>query len=96
MICKTLKTRAVLVLGHEWILIPQCAGCMTVGVIGQPAPTSFPGTFTFGLNWGIAYELPNNTETAGYYRRLNRIKKPMEQRRSRRDLYEKLETIMNQ
>lgn len=39
---------------------------MTVGVIGQPAPTSSPGTFTFGLNWGVAYELPNTTETARY------------------------------
>ncbi|KOB73130.1 Uncharacterized protein OBRU01_11205 [Operophtera brumata] len=44
----------------------SCAGCMTVGVIGQPAPTSSPGTFTFGLNWGVAYELPNSTETARY------------------------------
>ncbi|XP_041980979.1 uncharacterized protein LOC121734434 [Aricia agestis] len=71
----------------------SCAGCMTVGVIGQPAPSSSPGTFTFGLNWGIAYELPNNTETAAFYRK--KIRKPVAQRRSRRDLYEKLELIMD-
>lgn len=68
---------------------------MTVGVIGQPAPTTSPGTFTFGLNWGIAYELPNATETARFYKRTHKHRKPMEQRRSRRQLYEKLETIMN-
>ena len=65
---------------------------MTVGVIGQPAPATAPGTFTFGLNWGIAYELPNNTETAVFYRRK---KKPIAQRRNRRELYEKLEIIMD-
>ncbi|XP_047506333.1 uncharacterized protein LOC125050488 [Pieris napi] len=70
----------------------SCAGCMTVGVIGQPAPTSSPGIFTFGLNWGIAYELPNVTETAYAYRAK---KRPIAQRRSRRQLYEKLELIMD-
>ncbi|CAG9565946.1 unnamed protein product [Danaus chrysippus] len=71
----------------------SCAGCMTVGVIGQPAPTSAPGTFTFGLNWGIAYELPNNTETALFYR--SKKHKSIAQRRSRRELYEKLEVILD-
>lgn len=69
---------------------------MTVGVIGQPAPTSSPGMFTWGMNWGIAYELPNNTETARFYKRFKGRRKPMEQRRSRRELYEKLETIITQ
>ncbi|XP_046966946.1 uncharacterized protein LOC124534954 [Vanessa cardui] len=72
----------------------SCAGCMTVGVIGQPAPATAPGTFTFGLNWGIAYELPNNTETALFYRR-KKHGKPLAQRRSRRELYEKLEIILD-
>ncbi|VVC97720.1 unnamed protein product, partial [Leptidea sinapis] len=70
----------------------ECAGCLTVGVIGQPAPSSSPGTFTFGLNWGIAYELPNATETAYAFRRK---KKPLVQRRSRRELYQKLELILD-
>ncbi|XP_072938399.1 uncharacterized protein [Epargyreus clarus] len=71
----------------------SCAGCMTVGVIGQPAPSTSPGTFTFGLNWGIAYELPNTTETARFYRK--KYRKPVSQRRSRRELYEKLELILD-
>ncbi|XP_063382827.1 uncharacterized protein LOC134669248 [Cydia fagiglandana] len=73
----------------------SCAGCMTVGMIGQPAPSSAPGTFNFGLNWGIAYELPNATETLAAYHRKYRLGKPAAQRRSRRDLYEKLEAILN-
>ncbi|KAJ0174996.1 hypothetical protein K1T71_009137 [Dendrolimus kikuchii] len=74
----------------------SCACCMTVGVIGQPAPTTSPGTFTFGLNWGIAYELPNATETARFFKINHRRKiKPMQQRRSRRELYQKMETIMD-
>ncbi|XP_045450450.1 uncharacterized protein LOC123659245 [Melitaea cinxia] len=71
----------------------SCAGCLTVGVIGQPAPASYPGTFTFGLNWGIAYELPNNTETSLFYRRKH--KKPLAQRRSRREIYERIEVILD-
>ncbi|CAD0202329.1 unnamed protein product [Chrysodeixis includens] len=72
----------------------SCAGCMTVGVIGQPAPASAPGTFTWGMNWGIAYELPNATESNRFYRRF-KGRRPAEQRRSRRELYQKLETIMD-
>lgn len=67
---------------------------MTVGLIGQPAPASAPGTFTFGMNWGIAYELPNNTETALFYRRKKHMK-PVVMRRSRRELYQKLEIILD-
>lgn len=67
---------------------------MTVGVIGQPAPASAPGTFTFGLNWGIAYELPNSTETSMFYRS-KKHKKPLAQRRSRREIYEKIEVILD-
>lgn len=66
-----------------------------MGVIGQPSPSSSPGTFTWGLNWGIAYELPNATETAIFYRRNKGRRKPMQQRRSRRELYKKLELIMD-
>ncbi|CAG4940020.1 unnamed protein product [Parnassius apollo] len=66
---------------------------MTVGLIGQPAPSSSPGTFTFGMNWGIAYELPNTTETARFYHK--KYRKPVAQRRSRRELYEKIELILD-
>lgn len=68
---------------------------MTVGVIGQPAPATAPGTFTFGMNWGIAYELPNATETLSFFHQKHKHKKPMAQRRSRRELYEKLEAILD-
>lgn len=68
---------------------------MTVGLIGQPAPTSAPGTFTFGMNWGIAYELPNATESLRFYHKKFKNKKPVAQRRSRRELYEKLEALMD-
>ncbi|XP_026326174.1 uncharacterized protein LOC113234868 [Hyposmocoma kahamanoa] len=73
----------------------SCAGCMTVGLIGQPAPQTVAGTFTFGLNWGIAYELPNATETLSYYHSKHRLKKPTAMRRNRRELYEKIETILD-
>ncbi|KAI8434490.1 hypothetical protein MSG28_012504 [Choristoneura fumiferana] len=71
----------------------SCAACMTVGLIGQPAPSSSPGTFTFGLNWGIAYELPNATETLAFYRK--RRGETHAQRRSRRELYGKIEDILD-
>ncbi|XP_072938400.1 uncharacterized protein [Epargyreus clarus] len=71
----------------------SCAGCMTVGTLGNPSPSRFPGIFTFGLNWGIAYELPNASETSSFYQR--KFKKPVAQRRSRRDLYQKLEMILD-
>ncbi|CAH0399375.1 unnamed protein product [Chilo suppressalis] len=71
----------------------SCAGCLTTGVIGQPSPTTAPGTFTLGMNWGIAYELPNATETLTLYHRKYKLK-GIAQRRNRRDLYQKLELIL--
>ncbi|RVE40442.1 hypothetical protein evm_014908 [Chilo suppressalis] len=71
----------------------SCAGCMTIGLMGQPSPTTVAGTFTFGLNWAIAYELPNATETLTLFHRKHRLK-GITQRRSRRDLYQKLELIL--
>ncbi|CAD0202328.1 unnamed protein product [Chrysodeixis includens] len=72
----------------------SCAGCMTVGVIGQPAPASAPGTFSFSLNWAIAYELPNATEATLYYLQKKR-KEHVQRRINRRELYGKLETILD-
>ncbi|XP_028032472.1 uncharacterized protein LOC114244769 [Bombyx mandarina] len=92
------RSSKVLSRRKRYIAFPEgssfsCAGCMTVGVIGQPSPSSSPGTFTFGLNWGIAYELPNTTETAAFFRKKQR--KPAALRRNRRELYQKLEVIMD-
>lgn len=69
---------------------------MTVGLIGNPE-FSF---ISFGLNYGFAYDLPTN---ASYYQRPGASKverdietRPMMQRRFRRDLYSKMEIIMNE
>lgn len=70
----------------------QMATCMTVGVLGQP----MPGIFTWGLNWGIAYELPNQTASIDAFKRLRKLPQPLVARRYRRDLYSKLELIMNE
>lgn len=66
---------------------------MTVGQIGQPM--SVPGTFTFGMNWGMAYELPNSTDIAAVFRKYKRRRKPVEQRRHRRELYQQIEAVMD-
>lgn len=68
------------------------AACLTVGVLGNP----MPGIFTWGLNWGIAYELPNETMLAEGLKRVNALPRPLVARRDRRDLYSKLELIMTE
>ncbi|XP_077290257.1 uncharacterized protein LOC143914040 [Arctopsyche grandis] len=65
--------------------------CMTVGVLGQPSV----GIYTWGLNWGIAYDLPNQNSTIEVLTKLNKVPHPLVARRFRRDLYSKLELIMN-
>nr|XP_022900459.1 uncharacterized protein LOC111413657 [Onthophagus taurus] len=63
----------------------QVAICMT-------AQTILPEQiFTEGLNWGISYELPNDTSSIKQFFK----PKPVLQRRHRRDLYQKMEVIMN-
>ncbi|KAG7300452.1 hypothetical protein JYU34_016073 [Plutella xylostella] len=68
---------------------------MTVGLIGQPSPTTAPGTFTFGMNWGIAYELPNETQSLNFLHQKKKLLKAQAQRRSRRELYGKIESILD-
>lgn len=55
------------------------------------APTTI---WTEGLNWGIAYDLPNDTsvfkESKKYF-----APKYLMQRRHRRELYNKMELIMD-
>uniref|UniRef100_A0A182IJC9 Uncharacterized protein n=2 Tax=Anopheles atroparvus TaxID=41427 RepID=A0A182IJC9_ANOAO len=61
---------------------------MTIGLYGNP-------NFQFvswALNWGIAYNLPN--QTVSFQKEMTEPK-PMVQRRYRRDLYQKLEVIMD-
>ncbi|KAJ3627765.1 hypothetical protein MTP99_015116 [Tenebrio molitor] len=47
--------------------------------------------FTEGVNWGISYELPNDTKQ---FKELLDKPKEVMQRRHRRQLYSKMETIM--
>nr|XP_015839935.1 PREDICTED: uncharacterized protein LOC662629 [Tribolium castaneum] len=47
--------------------------------------------FTEGINWGISYELPNDTKP---FKELLDKPKEVMQRRHRRELYTKIETIM--
>ncbi|RZB39316.1 DM4 12 domain containing protein, partial [Asbolus verrucosus] len=47
--------------------------------------------FTEGVNWGISYELPNDTKP---FKELLDKPKELMQRRHRRELYTKIETIM--
>ncbi|XP_039446524.1 uncharacterized protein LOC120425951 isoform X2 [Culex pipiens pallens] len=77
----------------RFVVFPEGASfsvavCMTVGVYGNPNYQMF----SWALNWGIAYNLPNQTLT---YQQDLMMPKPMAQRRNRRDLYHKLEVAMN-
>lgn len=67
---------------------------MTTGVIGNPNEQYL----SLGLNWGIAYELPNSTwvlQHANGFGVKEEILGPQIKRRHRRDLYGKLETLMD-
>lgn len=67
----------------------QVAVCMTIGMYGNPNYQMF----SWALNWGIAYNLPNQTIS---FEHEMKEPKPMAQRRHRRDLYHKLEVAMNE
>ncbi|KAJ8934630.1 hypothetical protein NQ318_001678, partial [Aromia moschata] len=68
------------------LLIFQIAVCMTAqtGVIP-------PGVFSESIAWGLAYNLPDKPEDLKYVLKSKHILK----RRQRRELYGKMETIMN-
>lgn len=56
------------------------------------AQTTLPAQFfTEAINWGIAYELPNDSSTVREFFHPKHIMK----RRHRRDLYQKMEVIMD-
>ncbi|XP_062564827.1 uncharacterized protein LOC134227405 isoform X2 [Armigeres subalbatus] len=64
------------------------AVCMGIGIYGNPNYNMF----SWALNWGVAYNLPN--QTISFQDELMESK-PVAQRRHRRDLYYKLEVAMN-
>ncbi|XP_055855742.1 uncharacterized protein LOC129918961 [Episyrphus balteatus] len=71
------------------------AVCMTVGTIGNPNVNYL----SLGMNWGIAYELPNITwvleQAHGFPKKPAPAPEPVIKRRYRRDLYQKLELLMD-
>lgn len=69
---------------------------MTTGVVGNPDYRYL----SMGLNWGIAYDLPNTTwvlQSAHGFgpKDQEHIVSPQIKRRHRRDLYGKMETLIS-
>lgn len=67
----------------------QVAFCATVGMIGNPNVNYL----SWALNWGLAYDLPNETWIIEH--RHEKFPKPLVQRRHRRDLYNRLELAID-
>lgn len=59
---------------------------MTIGMIGNPELDYL----SWAINWGLAYDLPNETWIV-QHRNEKILPKPFVQRRHRRDLYNRLE-----
>ncbi|XP_011304080.1 uncharacterized protein [Fopius arisanus] len=75
--------------GKRYLVFPQGSNvqlvyCLTLGTLAKPT-----GFFTMGITAGLAYELPHSNTVP--------FRKPAEvyHRRSRRDLYKKIEMMMN-
>lgn len=67
---------------------------MTVGVIGNPNSNFL----SHAVNWGIAYNLPNETLSQAAQREERSVEMPkmIYQRQNRRELYHKMEIAMNE
>ncbi|XP_031636367.1 uncharacterized protein LOC116349194 [Contarinia nasturtii] len=65
------------------------AFCATIGMIGNPELDYM----SWALNWGLAYDLPNETWVIQH--RHEKYPKPLVQRRHRRDLYNRLEVAID-
>ncbi|XP_036333927.1 acetylcholine receptor subunit alpha-like 1 isoform X5 [Rhagoletis pomonella] len=68
--------------------------CITVGIIGNPRYNYM----SYGLNWGVSYDLPNATWVLNQLHGLTRRPTPMAvvHRRSKRALYERIgEAVQN-
>lgn len=82
---------------RRYVVFPEgssfsVAVCMTIGIYGNPNYQ----LISWALNWGVAYDLPNETLSATTNRNKADMPKPVVQRRYRRDLYSKLELAMNE
>uniref|UniRef100_A0A1A9WLQ1 Uncharacterized protein n=1 Tax=Glossina brevipalpis TaxID=37001 RepID=A0A1A9WLQ1_9MUSC len=69
------------------------AVCFTIGIIGNPRFDYM----SFGLNWGVAYDLPNATWILNHLHGFAKHPIPLAawHRRSRRNLYKEIETLMD-
>ncbi|KAG4065071.1 hypothetical protein HA402_007468 [Bradysia odoriphaga] len=65
------------------------AFCETLGFVGTPVSK----WLTYQLDWGVVYDLPN--ETWVIHQRHYKQPRPVALRRNRRDLYGKLETVID-
>lgn len=65
---------------------------MTIGFVGNPVYTYL----TWSMNWGVAYDLPNETWILNLReRKIKPVPRPVVMRRQRRDLYERLENAID-
>ncbi|XP_030376311.1 uncharacterized protein LOC115625411 [Scaptodrosophila lebanonensis] len=83
--------------GKRFVAFPEgssasAAICLTTGVLGNPNLLYL----SFGLNWGVAYDLPNVTWVLHHLHGFRSKKAGVIQikRRHRRDLYGQLEAMM--
>ncbi|KAG4065212.1 hypothetical protein HA402_007609 [Bradysia odoriphaga] len=67
------------------------AFCATVGYVGNPSFIYF----SWGVNWGVAYELPNQTWIVNHRDQIREKHKAQLQRRHRRELYHKMELAID-
>ncbi|XP_044314578.1 uncharacterized protein LOC108037844 isoform X1 [Drosophila rhopaloa] len=69
------------------------AVCFTVGIIGNP----YYGYNSFGLNWGVAYDLPNTSWVLQSLHGFSThpVAPAVLRRRSRSAIYQKIETIVD-
>lgn len=72
------------------ISIKKVAFCATVGFTGNPQYVYM----SWALNWGVAYDLPNETWIINH-KNQKKFPKPIVQRRHRRDLYDHLEVLID-
>ncbi|XP_037808395.1 uncharacterized protein LOC119601507 [Lucilia sericata] len=69
----------------------SAAICLTIGVVGNP----HVDYLSWAVNWGVAYNLPNYAWARKHAQGFSNITKAIIQRRSRRELFEKLELMID-
>jgi len=82
----------------QWVLfshrlLDQVAVCFTVGIIGNP----YYGYNSFGLNWGVAYDLPNTTWVLQHLHGFatHPVAPAVLRRRSRSAIYRQIEAVVD-